>query len=282
MRLSIESIGWVIVFFLSYFIYRQSATSMAALQAAKQVNSGLNLVNKHAVVVGGTAGIGRGIATRLVRASCSVTIVGRESSRSKALMKELEQIASEKGSEKPRLNFVPCDCFLLKNVQSCVNTLNEQRKDSGIDYLVMSQGMATLQGFTPSKEEHLDQKLTLHVWSRVNFALGLLPSLKKSKDPRVLTVLSAGVHAPFKGYKSDIELSQGSYSLKNAADAGGFYNDIFVDKYSEENKEITAMHVAPGFVATNWGTEMPAPLRAIIRVLQSCCGRSKADCAEFM
>ena len=60
------------------------------------MNSGLNLVNKHAVVVGGTAGIGRGIATRLVRASCSVTIVGRESSRSKALMKELEQIASEK------------------------------------------------------------------------------------------------------------------------------------------------------------------------------------------
>ena len=41
-----------------------------------------------------------------------------------------------------------------------------------------------------------------------------------------------------------MELSQGSYSLKNAADAGGFYNDIFVDKYSEENKEITAMHVA--------------------------------------
>ena len=69
---------------------------MAALQAAKQVNSGLNLVNKHAVVVGGTAGIGRGIATRLVRASCSVTIVGRESSHSKALMKELDQIASEK------------------------------------------------------------------------------------------------------------------------------------------------------------------------------------------
>ena len=79
-----------------------------------------------------------------------------------------------------------------------------------------------------------------------------------------------------------MELSQGTYSLKNAADAGGFYNDIFVDKFAEENKEITAMHVAPGFVATNWGTEMPAPLRGVIRALQACCGRSKADCAEFM
>ena len=90
-------------------------------------------------------------------------------------------------------------------------------------------------------------------------------------------------------YNDDVNARRDHFSAStlektraSAADAGGFYNDIFVDKLSEENKEITAMHISPGFVATNWGTEMPAPLRAIIRVLQGCCGRSKADCAEFM
>ena len=128
--------------------------------------------------------------------------------------------------------------------------------------------MATLQGFTPSKEEGLDQKLTLHVWSRATFATRLLQSLKISKDPRIITVLSAGVHSSYKHYETDFELSRGNYSIKNAADAAGFYNDVLVDKLAEENEEVTVMHACPGFVATNWGTEMPSVLRWMIRGIQ--------------
>ena len=39
-----------------------------------------------------------------------------------------------------------------------------------------------------------------------------------------------------------------SYSLKNAADAAGFYNDCALDKLSEENPGVAFIHAAPGLV----------------------------------
>lgn len=114
--------------------------------------------------------------------------------------------------------------------------------ERGIDYLVMTHGMATIQGFKPSKEEGLDQKLTLHVYSRASFAKGLLPAL---------SVLSAGIHSAYTGYKTDPEVCNGGYSIKNAADAGGFYNDVFLDSLSRENANVAFFHASPGFVNTS-------------------------------
>ena len=271
-----------LVSYILFYVFNPPSVEMAALQAAKEANLKLQLNGKHAVVIGGTSGIGRGIAERLARSKCSITLVGRKSDRSKTVMEDLKQIAVENNVESQTMKFIECDAFLLKNVKNSVNTILDETKEKGIDYLVMSQGMATIQGFTPSKEEGLDQKLTLHVWSKAAFAIGLLPSLKLSKDPRILTVSSAGVHSSYKNYESDFELSKGGYSLKNAADAGGFYNDVLVDKLSEENKDITMLHAAPGFVATNWGTEMPFVLKCMVRGIQAVAGRSRQDCAEFM
>ena len=57
--------------------------------------------------------------------------------------------------------------------------------------------------------------------------------IAQAEAPRVMSILSAGVHSPYAKYAEDPELSQGSYSIKNAADAGGFYNDIFLDVFAE-------------------------------------------------
>ena len=78
-----------------------------------------------------------------------------------------------------------CDCFLLSNVRTAAEQL-----EGPWDVVVLSQGMATIQGFTPTAEG-LDEKLALHYWSRAAFLIGLLPRL--AGDARVLTVLSAGV-----------------------------------------------------------------------------------------
>ncbi len=51
--------------------------------------------------------------------------------------------------------------------------------------------------------------------------------LRQAPDPRVMSVLSGGVHGPYSSLKSDIALET-TYSLKNAADAAGFYNDLMV------------------------------------------------------
>ena len=98
----------------------------------------------------------------------------------------------------------------------------------------------------------------------------LMPALRESKcmrgGPVVLSVLSGGVHGPYKEYKTDPELKN-NYSIKNAADFAGFYNDLVLDRMAEKNPSINFVHASPGFVASNWGTEMPAYLRYPIRLV---------------
>ena len=244
---------------------------------------------KQAVVVGATAGIGRGISVRLARAGCNVTIVGRSEKRGASVISEMRSAYAEECEKEenraaddssPSYVFLECDCFLLSNVFDCIEKLRKMH--SQIDYLVCSQGMATFQGFTPSKEEGLDQKLMLHVYSRAAFARGLAGELAASDDGRFLSMLSAGVHSPFRNYADDPELSLGGYSIKNAADFAGFYNDIIVDEFSRQFDGVSFMHACPGFVATAWGTEMPFPVRWIIRCMQCCCGRSRTKCGDYM
>ena len=276
-----------------------AASIMTSIASARIANATLDLAGKTAVVVGGTSGIGRGIAMRLAQASASVTIVGRSASRGAQIVGEMEQAAAaaSKSSGKasgsdsssssssppplppssspPSFRFVECNCFLLQSVADTAAALLERP----VDLLVLSQGMATTQGFTPTAEG-LDQKLALHVWSRAAFAKALLPALQKSADGRVLSVLSAGIHAAAPTWRADPELKRG-YGIKAAADTAGFYNDIMVDSLARAAPEVTFAHAAPGFVNTNWGTEMPTLVRWAVRCLQPL-GRSAADCGEYM
>lgn len=66
-----------------------------------------------------------------------------------------------------------------------------------------------------------------------------------------------------------------------ASDAAGFYNDIACDAMARETPNVSFIHAAPGFISSNWGTEMNWFVRGLVRALQVF-GRSEADCGEFM
>jgi NAD(P)-dependent dehydrogenase (short-subunit alcohol dehydrogenase family) len=212
-------------------------TSLSAIVARNSQNAAA-FVGKRAVVVGGTSGIGQGIALRLAKANMKVTIVGRDAARGAQIVQQMNDAG---GSDH---DFIPCDCFSIANVRKCSRDILS--KSDILHMLVLTQGMATIQGFTPT-QEGLDQKLTLHYFSRVAFIESLLPALRKSDDARVLSVLSAGVHSAYEGYNSDFTLER-TYSIKNAADSAGFYNDLALDSLSRENPSMSFQHAAPGFV----------------------------------
>jgi len=244
------------------------------LAAVKAINAEISLASKRCVVVGGTSGIGHGVALRLARAGCSVTIVGR---KERGIVEEMKAISPD-GVECSH-SFIPVNAYLLSSVNEAVESITASHDK--VDFLVQSQGMATIQGFTPSPEEGLDQKLALHVYSRALFIRGLQPLMAKSEDPRSLSILSAGVHGSYANYEKDPELSLGSYGIKSGADSAGFYNDIMADEFSKMYPGTTYLHAAPGFIATRWGTEMPTVIRWLVRGLQTF-GRSQDDCGEYM
>ena len=218
-----------------------------------------------ALVVGGTSGIGKGIALALAhRGDVAVTIAGRSQERGDEIVKELQSICPSQEH-----SFQQVDAFDLKSV----------KKLSAIDanLLVMTQGMGSLQGYTPTVDG-IDQKLQLHYFSRIYLAKLMAPKL--SPPAKVLTVLSAGVHGKYKGYKEDFDLVQ-TYSQMNAANAAGFYTDAGFESLARQYPSIIFAHAAPGFVNTNWGSEMPIVLKGILRLMQPF-ARSLEKCGQVL
>lgn len=248
--------------------------------------------NRTAVVVGATSGIGRACANRLAEQGYNVIAVGRDRpGRAESIIEELNDKSfsslsffamSPNDSGTPKHEFYPCDAFLLSVVQSTAKEIKS--KHPTIDVLILTQGMATTQGFTPTKEGN-DEKMTLHYYSRMAMTLALLPALRQSSKPKgavVMTVLSGGIHSAYKKMQEDIDLKK-NYSTINAADAAGYYTDLGFDYVSrrEGNDGVNFVHASPGFVNTNWGAEFNVILRTMVRCIQPL-GTKASDCADYL
>ena len=262
------------------------------------------------MVMGATSGIGEACAHRLAEQGFLVIAVGRDRpGRADAVVAALTAASNESvkslntgtgtgttSTSVPAHEFYACDAFSLKSVQETAKKI--QTKHSRIDALVMTQGMATTQGFTPTPIEGNDEKLTLHYYSRMAMLYCLLPALMKKATTDdtmpavVISVLSGGVHSAYKNYSKDPSLKD-SYSIKNAADAAGYYNDLGLDQvalnYAAQRttdnislRELCVVHASPGFVNTNWGTEFHPILRNVVRFVQGLGGKPAAECAEFL
>jgi NAD(P)-dependent dehydrogenase (short-subunit alcohol dehydrogenase family) len=230
-------------------------------------------IPQRALVVGGTSGIGQGIALALAKRDVEVIVVGRSKQRGEKVVEQLSALSPSKNKQH---SFQSIDAFDLSSVKDVAAATQNNNKQ--IDFLVMTQGMATVQGYTPTVNG-IDQKLQLHYFSRFYLTKLMAPHMKEGS--RVLTVLSAGVHGKYKKFDEDFELKD-NYSIKNAADAAGYYTDAGFEGLSEEFPSLIIAHAQPGFVATNWGTEMPWLVRTAIRPLQSLFGRSLEECGEKM
>lgn len=229
---------------------------------------------KKALVVGGTSGIGHGIARVLAASNYSVCIVGRDVTRGLQIVRELDSTGGKEHS------FIPCDAFLVKNIYQFADDF--KKNNPKLDILVLTQGMASISGRVETPEG-IDKKLALHYFGRMAFIDALLPILRNADKPKVLSVLSAGHHRPYMHYRNDFELED-NFSIANAAYAAGFYNDVALESLSKlpENSNVTFIHSYPGIVATNWGSSFPATLRYIVRFLQRIFGRSIDECGQHM
>jgi NAD(P)-dependent dehydrogenase (short-subunit alcohol dehydrogenase family) len=266
-------LGWLVVLMAIGAALFARQMQEASLREVRRDFGNSSLLGKRAVVVGATAGIGEGIALRLAQANCAVTVVGRDAERGAAVVSRLRAASSDEATRSAH-RFVSLDASLIGECKRFARDFV-----GPLDFLVLTQGVATTAGFSPTKE-NVDRKLALHYFGRAALALELAPRLAQSADGRLLTVLSAGVHAPFAEFDSDFDLSKG-FSLRNAANAAGFYNDILVEKLHDEFPTLTVAHAAPGIVASRWGSEFPFYLRWPTRVAMLF-ATSLEDCGELL
>jgi len=201
-------------------ISRKNAEAFDALKAAPV-----------AVFVGGTSGIGQGMAEVLAKhrkGRVHIVLVGRNETAATNVLDGLTKASASdiSSTEQWTHEFVQCDASLLKNVQSASQRILE--KYERINYLVLSPGYFTSE--REESEEGIPSTLALFYYARWKFINDLLPALHKAReggqDARVLSVYAGGT-----GGKSICSNDLGFKNSSNIGDmrtATATYNDLMI------------------------------------------------------
>lgn len=232
-------------------------------------------------MVGGSSGIGKGIALDLATRGANVIIASRRAEPGEAAVAELD--AASKGREEPaRHRFARLDASSLRGVRDFTSQLAAERES--LDFLAMCQTKVSFGGREATREG-FEIKLVLHVYSRLLLARDLLPLLRRGGRPGgaggcVLSVLSGGVHSALADW-DDPDL-ENKFSLKRAADAAGTYNDLGLQHLADQpdNADLGFLHASPGFVDSKWGHETRAAF--LIKAAQKLFAKSIEECGQML
>ena len=90
--------GWLTVGFVAVtagLTINRFASTMPTFAQLRLQHVAVSLIGKEAVVVGGTSGIGMGVAVRLAEAGAAVTIVGRNQDRAAQIIEQMKSAAPD-------------------------------------------------------------------------------------------------------------------------------------------------------------------------------------------
>ncbi|KAJ7616152.1 hypothetical protein DFH06DRAFT_1145658 [Mycena polygramma] len=147
--------------------------------------------SKTAVVVGGTTGIGGGVARLLAKMGCArVFVMGRDAEQGRAALEVIRGLAPKGG--KIELEFVRGDLSDLQGMRAAARAIQRTVGDPGIDYLVMCQnGTPTAHNMKDNADGH-DTAFAIQALSRVALAYFLTTSGGLAPNAIVLSICNQG------------------------------------------------------------------------------------------
>ncbi|KAL7819177.1 hypothetical protein V8C44DRAFT_317196 [Trichoderma aethiopicum] len=217
----------------------------------KEIQASNALINdatapRVSIFVGGTSGVGKYTIRALASTGASVKIylVGRKSSEepTRAFIQELSAI-----NPKADIIWTEAEISLLADVKRVCEVIKE--RESRVDLLFLSAGYAPF-GTRKETSEGLELCQSLEYYSRMLFILHLLPLLRQSEAPRVISVLGGGMESA-RIQVDDPDLKQpGNFgAMKGQIQYIGM-NTISLEKLASENHDVTFIHSWPGWVNT--------------------------------
>lgn len=213
----------------------------------------------YAFVTGATGGIGAEIVRGLVAAGAHVVIGCRDVARGAALVGSLGPGAAQ------RVRVQPLDLASLASVQALVRWA--ERELPALDVLVNNAGVWSRQR-RATADGH---ELTFGVNHVAHHALtvGLVPSLRRSKAPRVVTVAS-GLHVRGRIEWDDLMQTRGGFNGVRAYEQSKLANVMFALALARRmGRALTSNALHPGLVRTDLTREYPemfrdTPRRALV------------------
>ena len=203
----------------------------SSLPAIRASNAGHTLPpSPVAIFVGGTSGIGRGMAeafARYAKGNAHIVIIGRNRAAAESILASLPKSNASDNNNKFTHEFLQCDVTLMKNIDALTQQLLQRYPI--IHFLVLSTGFLSMKG-RDETPEGIDRKLAAAYYARWKFTRDLLPSIQKARDAgqeaKVVSILGAG-----KGTAIDVDdlgLKK-SFSALAAAAATPTYTDLMME-----------------------------------------------------
>src|SRR5262245_16761206 len=147
----------------------------------------LELKDKVAIVTGGTQGIGRATALRLVQEGARVVIAARGKER-------LDAVAAEIRSAGGRVAAVQAD---VSKPSDCERVIAEALRSFGrIDILVNNAGTSLTGEFESVTDALWQQDLDLKVFAAIRLARLAIPHMKKQGGGRIVNITTIGAKQP--------------------------------------------------------------------------------------
>lgn len=210
--------------------------------------------DKHCLITGATAGIGRAAALQLAQMGASLVLVARNPDKAEATVRQIQQQAGNQ-----RVEFLLADLASQKEVRRLAEEIKAQYQR--LDVLVNNAGL-----LMTSRQESPDGIEMTFALNHLSYFLltNLLLDLLKSSSPSRIVNVSSDSHQQANIDFSDLQY-RGRYRGFQAYARSKLANLLFTYELARrlEGTGVTVNGLHPGLVATNFLANNGLPGRAM-------------------
>jgi short-subunit dehydrogenase len=141
--------------------------------------SSSKLSGKTILITGASMGIGEHLAREFAAQGASLILVARSADKLKALSEELSALTD--------CRYEPCDLGEPAAVEALIQRLQRLER---LDGLVLNAGIGIYGNFEGLEDKDIRRLFEVNFFSGLALIRGLLPALKKGRQPRIMTVSS--------------------------------------------------------------------------------------------
>jgi 3-oxoacyl-[acyl-carrier protein] reductase len=180
------------------------------------------LDGRSAIITGGSAGIGKAIATNFITSGANVAIIARRQDILDAAKAEIETCAA-KTPKSGRVIAISAD---IRHAEECARAVAEcEAAFEQVDILVNNAGTSQRGDFLEVSDELWQDDLDLKLFAAIRLSRRVIPGMRSRKWGRIINVLNLGAKAPNGGgAPTAVSRAAGMALMKVLANENAPYN----------------------------------------------------------